>query len=439
MAKILLVNPPVRVLAKPNNIPIGLGTIAHVLQHAGHQVEVYDCNVLRPTIAEVSEHLWGKKWDFIGVGGLVTTLKWIREFLGWNCRYAARGTKTVVGGGLATSLPEMVHKELCPTYTVVGEGEWAMLAIVGGKEPPGIVRYPNTVNLDSIPFPAWELFPEDYLCNPIWGKDAKNSSGIDYEMKKSMNTVSSRGCRRNCAFCYHLFGKSSYRIRSAGNVVAEAKELVKRYNIDFLGFSDDNLVLDRQRAIDIAEGLGKLGLRWGCHSHVTGIDEDLLCVMRDNGCVWIGFGFEHFHPEMLKAMNKGVREEDNIRALEMVRKVGGMFPNTTFIYGYPGETKETAWYSARRMKELGLACPRFFATPYPGTKLYDETKHLHPLDLIEKLGDATDFVVNLTEMPTEELLALKGETDEYILGGRAGPQLPEEAVREKEENTGGLP
>ncbi len=413
MASVLLINPTIRATAPPNNLPLGIGVLASVLRDAGHEVEVYDCNALRPTWDEIDEFLSYDRWGYVGVGGLITTLKFQQELCS-SVRCMTRA-ELIVGGGLTTSVPDVAMDTLCPDYAVIGEGEEAILDIVEGRQERGIVIRPKNMCLDSVPFPAWDLFPiEIYLKNPIWGGGAKNSSGIDYVAKRSMNTVSSRGCRRNCFFCMNLFGRGYYSIHSSTYVINQAKELIDRYNIDFLGFSDDNLILDRDRALDIANGLGRLGIKWGCHAHVTGIDYDLLCAMRDSGCVWIGFGFEHFHPKILKAMNKGVREIDNINALELVRKVGGIYPNTTFIYGYPGETENTAWYSAERMKDLGLVCPRFFATPYPGTPLYNATKHIHPEDLLERLGDATDFVVNLTDMNDKDLLGLKEETDRYV-------------------------
>jgi hypothetical protein len=52
----------------------------------------------------------------------------------------------------------------------------------------------------------------------------------------------------------------------------------------------------------------------------------------------------------------------------------------------------------------------FYATPYPGTRLYSDARE----KIIEKyeeedvyialLADATDFRVNLTKMPDEELI-----------------------------------
>ena len=93
----------------------------------------------------------------------------------------------------------------------------------------------NIKNLDEVPFPAWDLLSMDiYLDNPVWGGAANNSSGFkkDVNITKSMNIISSRGCPYSCNYCYHLFGKSSYRFRSAQNIIDEIEILVIKLLFD---------------------------------------------------------------------------------------------------------------------------------------------------------------------------------------------------------------
>jgi radical SAM superfamily enzyme YgiQ (UPF0313 family) len=65
-------------------------------------------------------------------------------------------------------------------------------------------------DLNSVPYPAWDLLEadpygynllEDYINTPVWGLAANNSSATPFEMKRSLTTVSSRGCPYACAFC----------------------------------------------------------------------------------------------------------------------------------------------------------------------------------------------------------------------------------------------
>ena len=62
-------------------------------------------------------------------------------------------------------------------------------------------------NLDELPYPAFDLLEsdpyghnllEDYINVPVWGLAANNSSATPFKMKRSLTTVSSRGCPYSC-------------------------------------------------------------------------------------------------------------------------------------------------------------------------------------------------------------------------------------------------
>lgn len=442
MSKILLINSVVRECAPPNNVPLGPLYLAAVLELAGHEVDVCDMNALR-TI-DPNRERWLKEfrrpYDFIGLSGLIVTYKEQRRYLDYIMdNYDAFGKPTLIsGGGLATSVADFAFRQMPELdVLVLGEGEMTMLDIANGKsrwftdgivfkvnehgrmwtEPRGLVS-----DLDTLPFPAWEKVPvEIYLRNAIWGNKAANSSGIDYVAKCSMNMVVSRGCTHNCHFCASSIMGKKYRMRSVENVIAEIRELKERYDIDFVGFVDDNSTAIKSWTVQFCAELIKadLQVRWGCSARVNQVDPELLELMKEAGCVWIGFGIESGSPEILKRMNKKADPEQAAEAIRQTREAG-IFANGTFICGYPNETADDLRMTAAFMRQNNCLNSMFFATPYPGTQLYDEAKpkileKYGDLDsYISSLGDATDFLVNLSEMPDEELkemrsFAMKGE------------------------------
>ena len=433
--KILLVNSPIRLNAEPNCIPYGLATIAAVLSAQGFDVEIYDVNALRPSKEEISKTLKDMTWDLVGLSGLITTY----EFQKWlipELKAINPETPVVCGGGLATSNSELLFNQTDVDITVIGEGEQTMLELCRAfkatgdlKGIPGIwfwqdanivkneVRE-NIENLDRMPFPAWDLLPmEIYLTNPIWGDVANNSSGFrDYvRVTRSMNIISSRGCPFSCRFCYHLFGRSNYRFRSPQNVVDEIEMLVDRYGVDFVGFVDDNMMASERRLLEFCDLIKKRGfpVTWGCHGRVTSAKPDVLERMSEVGCVWIGYGIESGSQKILDAMNKKATVAHDKEAVINTRRAG-MYPNTTFIFGYPGETLETIQETIDFKREMGLECGSFFATPYPGTHLYEQA--LAQIEdeeaFIQRLGNATEFSINLTEFDDKRLFELKKSMDE---------------------------
>lgn len=433
--KILLINSPIRLNAAPNTIPYGLATIAATLRNAGFDVEILDFNAHRPSRDKIIETLRKKTWDIAGVSGLITTYlfqQWIISEL----KRIKPHAPVVSGGGFATSCPDLLFERTATDIAVLGEGEETILelcrAIANGSNLRKILGIhfrrdgevlrnrarKNIDNLDDVPFPAWDLLPmEIYLKNPIWGDVANNSSGFSKDVKvtRSMNIISSRGCPFSCNYCYHLFGRSNYRLRSARNVIEEIEMLVDRYRVDFFGFVDDNMMASEKRLLEFCDLMEKKNfpVTWGCHGRVTSAIPHLLQRMAETGCVWIGYGIESGCQKILDAMNKRSTVARARQAIRDTRKAG-IYPNTTFIFGYPGETRETIQETIDFKREMGIECGSFFATPYPGAPLYEQIKDKISDEeaFVRSLGNATEFSINLTDFDDATLFDLKKAMDE---------------------------
>lgn len=432
--KILLINSPIRLDAKPNCIPYGLATVASTLREAGFEVDIYDINALRPSKDQILDTLSKKSWDVVGLSGLITTYRF-QKWLIPQLKEINPDAWIISGGGLATSNAEILFKHTAVDITVAGEGEQTMLELslalereVDLSEVPGICFRRNGIvvkneerknieDLDTIPFPAWDLLPmEIYLENPIWGEVANNSSGFKEGVKvtRSMNTISSRGCPFSCHYCYHLFGRSNYRFRSAQNVIDEIELLVDRYGVDFIGFVDDNMMVSEKRLLEFCDLMErkKFPITWGCHGRVTSAKPEILQRMAEVSCVWIGYGIESGSQKILDAMNKMARVEQAREAIINTRKAG-IYPNTTLIFGYPGESLETIQETINFKRDLNIECSSFFATPYPGTPLYEQIRPMINDEeaFIQSFGNATQFTINLTEFSDEEMFQLKKDMD----------------------------
>lgn len=432
--KILLINCPIRLEARPNNIPYGLATIAAVLRKDGFDVEIYDINARRPSKEEIIAGLERTSWDLVGLSGLITTYGF-QQWLIPELKKMNPETLVVSGGGLATSCTALLFQETEVDVAVLGEGEkvfltlcrafsfgasWEDVAGIWFRSNGHIVKNDRQVDiedLDRVPFPAWDLLPMNiYLANPIWGDVANNSSSFreDINVSRSINIISSRGCPFSCNYCYHLFGRSKYRFRSAQNVIDEIEVLVDRYGVDFIGFVDDNMMASEKRLLEFCDLMEekRFPVTWGCHGRVTSAEPEVLTRMAETGCVWIGYGVESGSQKMLDAMNKKAKVEEARQAIVETRKAG-IYPNTTFIFGYPGETLETIQETVDFKRELGLKCGSFYATPYPGSPLYEQVRDRIEDEeaYISSLGNATEFCVNLTDFDDETVLGLKEAMD----------------------------
>ena len=420
----LLINVPIREDQPPNNFPTGLGIIAAVLENEGHEVTVLDINAHRYPPDEVVNIATRTPADAIGISGMVSTYRyqrWLIETL----KARRPNTPIIVGGGAATSIPELMLTHTAADYLVIGEGEHTIVELaqtiannadkqgvkgIAFREGDEIVitnSRPLEPDLDAFPLPAYHLFPVDiYLQHPIWHfKDA------------TMNIISSRGCPMSCRFCYNLFGGRSYRRRSVESIVEEIRLLKARWGINTFGFVDDNVTINRKHLTALCDALEKEDITWGCHGRVDTADDDRLAMMGKSGCKWLGFGIESGNQRILDAMNKKITVTEAKEAILRTRR-HGIFANATFIYGYPGEDPESIADTLRFKLDLGILVNSFFATPYPGTELYTLARErgLIPDEhaYVLSLNNAYDFTVNLTEMPTDEFLERRRKAYEEL-------------------------
>lgn len=432
-AKVLFVNMPLREHAVPNCIPLGPALMAARLREYDADVRIVDLNAFRPhrTPEQIRAILEGDiarhgSPDVVGLSGLITTLRW-QEITARLVRELAPDAYLVSGGGLATDLPERLLEWIPELDGVAtGEGDDVVFKVAldglaarerglrgsGARarrlhDPSGVYRGARPRDLDALPLPAWDLVDLDvYLAHPIWGGAAHNSSATPFSMTRSMNTVSSRGCPFACTYCDRTAtGGRTYGVRTAENLAAEAALLMDRYGIDFLGITDDNAMVVRDRLRDMVPAFRPLvarGLRWGTHGRMDeagdvrpdGRIEDPPRVkwMAEAGCVYIGFGAESAHPDVLTAMGKGGHilaggmetykgdafPRTMIQALRHCKEYG-IHPNCTWIMGYPGETLDRLQHTVRfiaMMEETGLVPGgannhnMFVATAYPGTEMF---------------------------------------------------------------------
>jgi len=428
---ILLIN-PLLTQRKPTSHNIGLSYIGAVLLKAGYEVELYDLEAFKYSEEEVKNKLRSTDADIICIGTLVTGFNYIR----WLCaeiKNIKPDLPIILGNSIATTIPELVLKNITVDYLVIGEGEITILelidAIKGNKpfsEVDGIAYIENNEivftkpreliqDLDTIPYPAWHLFPlkEIYLKN-------KNPGSV---LKRPIGDVSStRGCPYNCTFCYHPFQNKKVRMHSGKRVIEEIKFLVENYNIRSIGFADDLFTLKKNRVYEICDLMDKenVKIKWRAACRVNLISEDLLKRMKKSGCVELGIGVESGSQIILDNIKKQTTVQQGEKALALCKKLN-IHARTSYMIGNVGETRETVFETVRFRKKYDPGMGGFFyATPYPDTELYryavSNNLIKDELSLIELYGEQSEkILVNFTNMTNNELEQLKRDANKAII------------------------
>lgn len=436
--KILLINPPIREWSKPNIVPLGLGYIASVLRNDGQQVEILDINGYRWPDGEVEEKIRNAEFDIAGIGAIITVygkVKWLISLL----RKYHPSKVIIVGGSVGTSIPEIILNKTAADIVCMGEGEKTIIDLVKsiesgrdlnavdgiyGKDKNGCLfksmpRKP-IADLDTIPFPAWDLFPmETYLKNPVGAANRNKweDGSAGQETVLTMNLVATRGCPYQCIYCYHDFMGQRYRHRSAQNIVSEIAFLHEHYGVEAIHFMDDEFCMKKEFVFAFCDAMksrfnGKIS--WGCAGRANLMTEELLVAMKEAGCVLVGYGIESGSQKMLDMMKKQVRVEQAKKAILLTKKIIGR-ADCSFVIGTPHETKATIQETVDFCKEMRLS-PEvvFFMTPYPGTELYQmalaQGKIKDEEEYLLGLGEQGQKIrVNFTDIPDDELYKIQSD------------------------------
>ncbi len=263
------------------------------------------------------------------------------------------------------------REEFDYTCKEVAEGRpFAEITGLSYKLPDGTVQHnpprPMIENMDELPF-----------VSPIYKRDLKiNEYFIGYLKHPYISIYTGRGCRSKCTFCLwpQTVGGHRYRVRSAANVIAEAKWIKDNMpEVQELMFDDDTFTdtSNLERVHDIARGLHELGWTWSCNAKAN-VPYESLKIMKENGLRLLLVGYESGDDQILLNIKKGLRTDIAREFTENCRKLGIQI-HGTFVLGLPGETKETIARTIRYAKEINPHTVQVsLAAPYPGTKMYDQ-------------------------------------------------------------------
>jgi len=297
------------------------------------------------------------------------------------------GFKIYIGGVHPTFMPYSTLKDSNADFVVCGEGEIPLLKLCENnfnhKNIQGVydleslkdddtqidgepIKKAETVmDLNTIPMPDWEQLPPiSYPHSPHAVIARGNPIGI---------VMTSRGCPSRCTFCSSNNFYKGIRQRSVENVIEEVKYQIKHLGIRELQFTDDNLTLKKEYIIELCNALleNDIKIPWSTPNGVRAdkVDKEVLDLMKKSGCYLIDFGIESANNQILKNIRKGETIEEIDLAINLASETG-MITQGNFIFGLPGETKETMQETINYAVNSKLDRAGFFALRLlPGSDL----------------------------------------------------------------------
>lgn len=377
--RILFVNPVTPPEIFPVQMSMGVAYLSAVLKQGGHSTAL----ICPHSFSEksVSDKVDSFKPDLVLVSSVTDQMGLAEKIIGFiHDKYQL---PIVLGGVHATVAPEECINLKGLLGICIGEGEHAVLEFVealekkrdysriknfwlktGDKVVKNPLR-PLIQDLDALPFPDRELF--DGLINTA----------------DELEFTGSRGCPFQCSYCVNKVLMNVYhscdryvRFRTVDNLLAEIKQALKKYKTAKILFHDDTFTLDKEWLKEFCEKYPKeIGMPYAANGRVETMDEDVVKMLKDSGCVEIKIGVESGNEELRrKVLNRHMTNEQIINAFNLCRKHG--LAATSFnMVGIPHETEENIKETIclnRKIKPLRMGVSVF--RPYPGTELYELCK-----------------------------------------------------------------
>lgn len=366
--------------------PIFLAYTASVLRENGITPLFLDAIIEDLTLEETVERIKGMSPDMLVVDTSTPTInidlrttERVKEGL---------GIPTVLVDTHATTFHQQLINEPYVDFIVRGEFEIAVGEIAtylrDGKDPRGILgitfnrdgqvvitpERPLLKDLDTLPYPDRELIPQSNYRQELTIREPY------FQM------LGGRGCPFRCSFCLwpHVMWRHKVRLRRPDKVVDEIEFLQKKYGAREIYLYDDTVNVSIKRVEALCNAILERGIdiSWTPTFRADSCSPEMYRLMRKAGCRNVVLGVETGSQWLLDEVIHKELTLDQVRNSVRWAREAGIAVHCTFMIGFPGETKETLKQTSEFIKEIEPDTVQVsLATPYPGTPLYEQVKHLN--------------------------------------------------------------
>lgn len=445
--KVCLIRPPALIdkygFAIDPVPPVGLAYIAASVREVGYEVYVIDAigehplqyNPIQFTPKLSGEYNSGRLFtNGLSNAEIIELIQPETTVVGLSCMFSnnwladkqliadiksAFPELIIIAGGESISAKPELWMEQAPGLDIcaIGEGEETiqklLIALDQGlslDEVEGIVyrsgenlpiqtkRRTRLKSLDSIPLPAWDLFPiENYQ---------KYKLQYTVTPGNSMPIVATRGCPYSCTFCSspQMWG-TRYYMRTPEDVANEMEQLISLYNADEIDFYDLTAIIKRDWILAFCKVIVErnIKVKWNlpAGTRSEAIDEEVAQWLYKSGCSNITYAPESGSERMLKLIKKKVSLSTMLDSMRASNK-NGMRIYLNMILALPEERHvdiwKTMWFLVQcswvGAYEVGLA----MFHPYPGSALFEQLLKEGRIDF----SNDDFFYHTITITPVEE-------------------------------------
>lgn len=333
--------------------PLGILTLAAVLRDKGQDADLVDLNF------EVAQHglaldesfyfrsaaiIAARQPDVVGFSTMCNSFH-ISLKIAQFVRELAPRAKILLGGPHVSYCDEETLAAFpCVDFVLRGEAEFSLPLLISTisadsafESVPGltwrrdgeIVRNAASdavIELEALPFPAWELFP--------------------YRIEGGFSIDVGRGCPFACDFCStSVFFQRKFRLKSFQRILDEANWLSEKFGARAFTFVHDLFTANRKWVAQFCRFLlerdGEAPFIWSASARIDTVDRELLELMHAAGCRALFFGIETGSQRLQTVIGKRLKVHTVLPVAAAAAEIG-IEPTLSFILGFPLEEEEDA-------------------------------------------------------------------------------------------------
>jgi lipid biosynthesis B12-binding/radical SAM protein len=331
--------------------PLGLSMVAGSLRNAGHEVKQFDFLASNRSITELTGELKKFSPDIIGVSirnidnvNFLNEQRYIEvvEDIVKNIRKVSKA-KIILGGSGFSIMPEAILDKVGADYGIVGEGESLILEFIekiknGSTFKTKILRSSSSLKGKDMP----SAFYDDRIMQ--FYLKSGNIAAVQTK----------RGCIYKCIYCsYPILEGDKIRIRDAKEVVDDIEVLINKHKAKYIFFTDSVFNDDQGNYLKVLEEMKfrRLNIPWTAFFKPGKIDTRSLLLMKATGLKAAEIGADAPSDITLKGLGKSFLFKDIIKFNNTFAK-HDIATAHYFMFGCPGETKETVIEGINNIKSI---------------------------------------------------------------------------------------
>ncbi len=379
ITNILCINPP----SVPSYFNAGhilpLFQVASYLESKGFCVDVYDMGSLNRTWRDVCNVLSKKDYQLIVIFNDYDLIDGFARFIDYSNEFQPY-SKLITFGRLSHQIPGFFKKFDLDAIVFSGDYESSVFSYVkylsGNSEHPGV-----QIKLENNKWQKGEkgyfLTPEEW-CFPdpsripyqdysrLYQDDSKRFCGIPQRKELVVNVA--RGCPVGCEYCEvpRNQGKNERRI-SVESALKYIESNFDKHDFEYVSFYAPTFTLNKKWVFDFCSSYIAQGMKfkWKCVTTLYHLDEELIKLMGQAGCIRISIGIETMVNDKYEKLPKLKRKsQELVSRLSFLMDENNIEFNAFVMLGLPGEEIKDVEYTFNELKKLNVRVRPTLFTPY---------------------------------------------------------------------------